>query len=121
MIRSPGLAASMACWMEPTPVGDIGVVPATYFGALPPTVTVTASTDCLPLPAVMSSSPQYVWPAGPARWLYCCSCWIAHNGMPLAPPTDGTVTVICVSLQFVTLAATPPMVTLPVPRVAPKP
>src|SRR5260370_34466370 len=99
MIRSPGLALSMACWIEPTPVGDIGVLPATYFGALPPTVTVTASIDCLPLPAVMSNCPQYELFAEPVRWLYCGCCWIGHCGMPLEPPVDGTVAVICVSLQ----------------------
>ena len=113
MIRSPGRAASMACWMEPTPVGDIGTLPATYFGWLPPTVTVTESTDCLPLAAVMSNCPQYVLPALPLKPLYYCCCCIAHNGMPLAPPTDGTVTVICESLQPVTCAAAPPMVTVP--------
>ena len=63
MIRSPGLATSMACWIEPTPVGDMEWS-RTYFGARP-TVTVTASIDCLPFPAVMSSSPQYELPAGP--------------------------------------------------------
>src|SRR5579864_1399636 len=115
MIRSPGLALSMACWIEPTPVGDIGVLPATNFGALPPTVTVTASIDCLPLPAVMSNWPQYVLPAAPLKPLYCCCCCTAHNGIPLEPPVDGTVTVICVSLQPVTVAAAPPIVTLPVP------
>src|SRR5882672_9825417 len=38
MIRSPGLAASIAAWIEPEA--------ATWVGALPPTVTVTVSTDC---------------------------------------------------------------------------
>ena len=38
MIRSPGLAASIAAWIEPEA--------ATWVGALPPTVTVTASIDC---------------------------------------------------------------------------
>src|SRR5215472_1218021 len=57
MMRSPGAAASMAAWID----ADA----ATWVGVLPRTVTVTASTDCLPLPAVMTSSPQRVdWPAG---------------------------------------------------------
>src|SRR6267143_2211315 len=38
MIRTPGLAASIAAWIE----SDA----ATWVGALPPTVTVTVSTDC---------------------------------------------------------------------------
>src|SRR2546430_1012764 len=43
MIMSPGLAASIADWM---------VWPAaSTVGRLPPTVTVTVSTDCLPLAA----------------------------------------------------------------------
>src|SRR5258708_1734329 len=50
MIRSPGLAASIALWMLP--------VAATWVGALPPMVTVTESTDCLPLAAVITSSPH---------------------------------------------------------------
>src|SRR5205807_9834031 len=48
MIRSPGLAASIAAWTE-----SVG---ATCVGALPPIVTVTVSIDCLPLAAVMTSS-----------------------------------------------------------------
>ena len=47
MIRSPGLATSIAAWIES--------VAATWVGALPPMVTVTVSTDCLPLPAVMNA------------------------------------------------------------------
>ena len=50
MIKSPGAAASIALWIEP----EAG----TWVGGLPPTVTVTVSTDRLPLPAVMTSSPQ---------------------------------------------------------------
>src|SRR6267143_3464563 len=38
MIRTPGLAASIAAWIESEA--------ATWVGALPPTVTVTVSTDC---------------------------------------------------------------------------
>src|SRR5437016_8965146 len=47
MIRSPGAAASIAPWIVPEA--------ATWKGALPPTVTLTVSTDCLPLPAVTRS------------------------------------------------------------------
>ena len=48
---APGKAASIAAWIEPEA--------ATWVvGALPPMVTVTASTDCLPLPAVMTSWPH---------------------------------------------------------------
>ena len=50
MIRSPGIAPSMAVWIEPEA--------ATWVGTLPPIVTVTVSIDCLPLPAVMTSSPH---------------------------------------------------------------
>ena len=41
MIKSPGAAASIAAWMV--------WLALTCMGALPPMVTVTASTDCLPL------------------------------------------------------------------------
>jgi hypothetical protein len=47
MIKSPGLAASIAAWIEPEA--------ATWVGAFPPTVTVTVSTDWLPLLATMTS------------------------------------------------------------------
>src|SRR5207253_1784480 len=50
MIRSPGLAASIAAWIEPEA--------ATWVGVLPPTVTVTVSTDCWPAFVVMTSSPH---------------------------------------------------------------
>src|ERR1700739_3574552 len=69
MIKSPGSAPSMALWMVPEE--------RTCVGALPPTVTVTVSTDCLPLPAVMTSSPHStgpgVLPAG-ALWVAYCAC-----------------------------------------------
>src|SRR5215469_8059113 len=50
MSMSPGLAALMAAWR----LADA----ATWVGALPPMVTVTVSTDCLLLPAVMINSPH---------------------------------------------------------------
>ena len=65
MIRSPGSAASIAAWI---------VVPSyEHVGVLPPMVTVTVSIDCLPLPAVMTSSPHCAvvtrkWPP------YCACC-----------------------------------------------
>ena len=49
MIRSPGAAASIA--LGSSGGGDV-------VGALPPMVTVTASMDCLPLPAVMTNWPH---------------------------------------------------------------
>src|SRR4029077_451313 len=102
MIKSPGLAASIAPWIEPEA--------ATWVGALPPTVTVTASTDCLPLPAVITSSPQRA-----CEPPYCACCWMVHRGTcgdPAVAP--GTVSTICVSLQLVILAVgtgMPPIVT----------
>ena len=50
MIRSPGAAASIALWIVPEA--------ATWVGVLPPMVTVTASTDCFPLPAVITNWPH---------------------------------------------------------------
>ena len=67
-------------------------------GALPPIVSVIASIDDLPLPAVITTSPHC---AGGAP-----ICWISQLGTPL-----GTLTVIDVSLQLVTGALTPPIVT----------
>ena len=55
--------------------------------ALPPTVTVTVSTDCWPLPAVMTSSPHRGLRPGSVRIAACC--WKAQAGTVL-----GTVTVI---------------------------
>src|SRR5579871_1374064 len=74
MIMSPGIALSIAFWSVPLPEGRSGTAPAleTRVGVFPPTVTVTVSMDCLPLPAVMINSPQsaVVVPAG----LYCACC-----------------------------------------------
>src|SRR4029077_5171708 len=105
MIRSPGAAASMKAWTEP----EAG----TCTGCLPPTVTVTASTDCLPLPAVITSSPQragvVVEPGpGPPNWT---CCWMVHSGTGIVPERPGTVTVMVVSLQPVMVAGLPPIVT----------
>src|ERR1700756_1478276 len=99
MIRSPGAAASMAAWTEP----EAG----TCLGALPPTVTVTASTDCLPLPAVITSSPQRA-----CEPPYCACCWMVHSGTGGVPLAPGTVTVMAVSLQTPIAAGTPPILTL---------
>src|SRR5882757_2817098 len=89
------------------------VPPVMTVGVLPPTVTVTVSTDFLPLPEVITNSPH--WAFDPP---YCVCCCMAQSGTPV-----GTVTVIWVSLQppAVTVAGTPPMVTDPVPCVGPKP
>jgi len=100
MIKSPGAAASIALWTLAEAF--------TWVGALPPRVTVTVSTDCLPLPAVMTSSPQRA--ADPPN---CACCWTVHAGscgLPGRPP--GTVTVMLVSLQVAMTAAIPPTVTL---------
>ena len=90
MIKSPGVAASTTDWI---------VRPAcSMVGALPPIVSVIASIDDLPLPAVITTSPHCAggWPL----------CWTAQLGTPV-----GTSTVIDVSLQLVTGALTPPIVT----------
>src|SRR6516225_7519309 len=94
MIKSPGWAASIALW--------IVAEAATWVGGLPPTVTVTVSIDCLPLPAVITSSPH--WAAEPP---YCTCCWMVQAGTPA-----GTVAIIELSPQLVMAAGTPPMVTL---------
>src|SRR6516164_1488940 len=93
MIRSPGIAASIAPW--------IVLEALTWVGAFPPMVTFTASTDCLPLPAVITSCPHSA--AEPPN---CACCCIGHAGTP-----DGTVTVIDRSVQPVIAAGIPPMVT----------
>src|SRR5579864_2824841 len=93
MSRSPGAAASILAWM----LSEL----LTWVGALPPMVTVTVSTDCLPLPAVMVNSPHCA-----VEPLYCVCCCITQLGTPL-----GTVTAICVSDQLETTAAIPPTVT----------
>ena len=84
----------MAVWIEPEA--------RTWVGALPPMVTVTASIDCLPLPAVITN-----WPHCAAEPPYFTCCWIGQAATPL-----GTVTVIVVSFQLPMVAASPPMVTL---------
>ncbi len=65
MIMSPGCAWSIATWMALL----VGFSPVTWVGGLPPTVTVTASIDCLPLAEVMTSSPHRVAVVTPR----CCS------------------------------------------------
>ncbi len=103
MIRSPGLAASIAVcsglgWLCPNVV-TLGLAGVTTVGVLPPTVTVTVSIVFLPLATVISS-----WPHCAAGWP---RCWTAQAGTPL-----GTVPVIVVSLHVPTLTiATPPTVT----------
>src|SRR5437868_5055760 len=67
-------------------------------------VTVTASTDSLPFPAVITSSPHW---AAPAPLLYCACCCKANAGTPL-----GTVTTIWLSLQLLIGALMPPIVTV---------
>ena len=112
MIRSPGLAASMAAWIE--------AEAATCVGALPPMVTVTVSMVVLPLPAVMTSCPHRV-----CEPPYCTCCWTAHSGIW---PTARAVAIIVESVQLVTTALIPPIVTFgqfaPFPQVegrVPKP
>src|ERR1700682_333128 len=63
MMRSPGAAASIAGWIE--------AAATTWGGAVPPMVTVTASIDCLPLAAVMTSSPHCAVDA-PGAYSACC-------------------------------------------------
>ena len=111
IIKSPGEARSIAVWMLPEA--------ATCLGVLPPTVTVTASIDCLPLPAVIISSPQLA-----EELLYCVCCWMTQAGTGVGLQVaeavmqvdvgPGTVTVIDGSLQppLGMIALTPPMVTL---------
>ncbi|CAB3809298.1 hypothetical protein LMG28138_06092 [Pararobbsia alpina] len=86
--------------------------PATYEGGLPPIVTVTVSIDFLPLPAVITSSPQRVCVDTPR-------CWIVQLDWPAL--RLGTVILIWVSLHDVTVALTLLIITDPVPLVAPKP
>src|ERR1700688_3641312 len=97
IIKSPGCAASIAAWI-------VGLSVGTWVGALPPIVTVTVSTDCLPLPAVIRISPHFVLVAPGA---YCACCCKPQSATP-----EGTVTTIWLSLQLVMGAVTPPMVTL---------
>ena len=84
MMRSPGLAASMAVWMLP--------LAKTWVGALPPIVTVTVSTVDLPLsPLVMTNSPHCA-----AEPPYCACCCMPHAG---TEPAGGVVPVIKVSVH----------------------
>ena len=98
MIRSPGLAKSIADWM---------VVPAAItVGVLPPIVTVTVSTDLLPLAAVMASSPQRAELPVLAGVVRCAMVQVdTEDGMV------GTVPVIWESLQETFVMGTPAMVT----------
>src|SRR5438309_1104018 len=73
---SPGWAASIAAWML--------AVGATCVGGLPPIVTVTVSIDCLPLAAVITSSPHCA-----VEPPYCVCCCTAQFGTP-----EGTVPVM---------------------------
>src|SRR6516165_1169900 len=82
MIRSPGAAPSSADW--------IVCPPARTVGCLPPIVTVTVSTDWLPLAAVITSSPHCA--AEPPYTACCCT---VQSGTPA-----GTVPVIEVLVQF---------------------
>src|ERR1035438_738525 len=95
MIKSPGAAASMAPW--------IVAEAATCVGALPPMVTVTVSTDCLPLPDVMTSCPHCAVDVEPPglRFSYCACCWMVQLGTPL-----GTCTTIVLVFQLLMVAAT---------------
>src|ERR1035441_10699623 len=89
MIKSPGAAASIALW--------IVAEAETCVGALPPMVTVTVSTDCLPLPAVMTSCPHCAVVVDPPglRFSYCVCCWMMQLGTPL-----GTWTMIELVFQL---------------------
>src|SRR6478736_4271053 len=94
MIRSPGVALSMAdCsglasrrWNRPLP----GLLGDTYVGDLPPTVIVTVSIDFLPLAAVITSCAQRVL----VETLRCCTVQVdALDGML------GTTPLMTLSLQ----------------------
>src|SRR5580704_4540737 len=82
MSISPGLAASIAVWML--------AAAATCVGALPPMVTVTVSTDCLPLDAVITSSPHCA-----VKPPYCTCCCTGQLGTPV-----GTAPVMVRSPQL---------------------
>jgi hypothetical protein len=83
------------------------VLGVTIHGLLPSMVTVMASIDCLPLAAVITSSPHFE--AGAPR---CCT-------LQAGTPVVFTVPVICVSLHVTPVMATPPTVTFV--HVAPHP
>src|SRR6516162_1960796 len=70
-----------------TPVGllaqfGLALPAATRIGRLPPIVTVTVSTDVLPLAAVMTSWPHRAGAApapltiGPPNWRCCCTAQV---------------------------------------------
>ncbi|VWC31989.1 hypothetical protein BCO37747_06907 [Burkholderia contaminans] len=85
---------------------------------MPPIVTVTASIDRLPLPAVITSSPHCV--AGAPI------CWIVQVDGTFSDGSDGRLrsgasTTIFESLHDTTGAVTPAIVTEPLPCDAPKP
>src|SRR5579871_3018297 len=98
IIKSPGAAASMAAWMESEA--------ATWVGLLPPIVTVTASIDCRPLPAVITSSPQRA--VDPP---YCACCCTAQFGTEIPNPPSATLIWICVGDHEVMFIERPPIVT----------
>src|SRR5690349_11216410 len=103
MMRSPGSAESIAFC---TALFE-AFSPSMYFGALPATVTVIASIDFLPLPAVMTSCPQraeFPTLGGVVLW-----------GMVQVDCDElrfGTEILIWLSLQDVIVAGTPAIVTL---------
>ena len=103
MIKSPG------SWPRRSLPGWFGWL-LTWVGALPRTVTVTESIDCLPLPAVMTSSPHAVTcPGAPVR----------VGGTVLHLLLDGAVRYVAgygyrnrgIRPAGVMVAAAPPMVT----------
>src|SRR6202035_2110016 len=107
--RSPGVAASIAAWID--------AEAAIWVGTLPPIVTVTVSIDWIPVPpAVAGAVVISSWPHCAVEPPYEACCCTGQFGTPL-----GTATWIDVSLQPVPVraAVTPPIVT--VPAVAPKP
>ncbi len=108
MMRSPGVALSIAIWRAL--LSEFS--PLIYVGGLPPIVTVTVSMDCLPLPEVMTSSPHRAAVVAVVCWMLQLDC---------AAVRLGTLTTIWASLQETTGAFTPPIITDPVPRVLPKP
>src|ERR1700752_727748 len=118
MIRLPGSALSIAAWIALL----CGFSPATYWGLLrwvtelmvaAETVTIAVSMDCLPLAALITSSPHCAGILAPEEGLVCST---EHEGMPEGTPQ---VSVSCpaVLVPAVQLAATPPIVTVaPAPK-----
>src|ERR1700682_1670473 len=68
-MRPPGFAASIASWIGcARPFGfRVRVGGVTYIGAVPPTVTVTVSTDLRPLAPLIASSYE-PGPMLPGNW-----------------------------------------------------